>query len=170
MIRVVLDAVLLGPAPVMPVEPKQPEPPAGYTPPPAKPAGGEQGTESAATAQAGETQDPARDPAFVAHDHALAEYERLKTTFELDQLKYAEDKKSYDEKVKRAETLVRELNERYGAWFYVVSGDDLGSLEVERSDFVQPKAAPPGGQPAPGIPAAPSLPPRPDIQFEEKKD
>lgn len=175
MIRVVADPTLLGPEPTQPVEPKKPEPPAGYTPAVDKTAEEKAAAEKAAAEKANagaqegaaETaksdQDTPRDPAFVAHDQAMAEYEQLKATYELDQLKYADEFKARQEQIKTTETLIRELNERYGAWFYVVSGDDLSSLDVERSDFVQPKAAPDLGQPG----AAPSLPPRPEIRFDD---
>ncbi len=175
MIRVLADPSLLGPQPIQPVEPKKPEQPAGYTPPVDKAATDKAVEDKAAEEKTGEAtgeavagsenppQDTPRDPSFVAYDQALAEYEQLKATYELDQIKFNDETKARDEQVKQADTLIRELNERYGAWFYVVAGDDLSSLDIERGDFVQPKAAPNLGQPQ----VEPGLPPRPDIRFED---
>ena len=53
------------------------------------------------------------------------------------------------------------LNERYGPWFYVISGNNLSELQIERADLVQPK---PPSQTSPLAPLN-ELPDRPDINF-----
>ena len=57
-------------------------------------------------------------------------------------------------------TYFKELNERFGQWFYVISGDNLAALQVKREDLVKAKESD-SGEAQEG-----DLPPRPDINFD----
>ena len=173
MIRVTFDEGLLGEKPAMPVEPSEPTKPEGYEPAP-KEDPAEQQEDSNATgdvpeAPPGENSDgeanseqkseepekPARNPEFVAYDAAVAQYEQAKVDFELAKTKFEDDTKAYEKKVEDGKKKIDELNERFGDWYYVISADNLKTLQTTRDDLVKEKE----------IPEDERIPERPDISF-----
>lgn len=161
MVRVVFDESLLPARPATPEAPVSPAKPENYVP--AAPA--------PAAAEGQPPTDPpadSRDPAFVEYDTRLAEYEQAKMQFELAEVRFADELKSWEESVRKAKRKAKDLNERFGAWYYVVSGDNLKELQMKRADLVQPVNADPmsGGQPGDGPPSG-TLPDVPDISFED---
>lgn len=84
------------------------------------------------------------------YDAALAKYEADKTKFETDE-------KSYNQKSKDGEKKVKELNNRFANWYYVISADSFENLRQGRKTLVKEKGAekPAGtdaGAGAPGLP------------------
>jgi hypothetical protein len=65
--------------------------------------------------------------------------------------------KKFETAVNEGLKLVDELNQRFGPWFYVISADNLQSLQLKREDLVTAK-----NKPA----VAPQLPTRPNILLD----
>lgn len=180
MIRVDFDEAMLADKPVAPEAPTEPEKPAAYVPAPAEESEAAAAEEDPQAADAGsdakdadattdDTEDEAKEAkkddrpeAFVAYEQALAEYGQQKTQFEMQQAKFEDDTKQFDERVTEGEKLVSELNQRFGAWFYVISGDNLESLQLSKDDLVSAKEEPAAAKPPTGLPG---LPTRPNIQL-----
>ena len=195
MIRVDFDETMLGEKPAAPQAPTEPEKPEGYVAADAaKPVGSSEEAaagasepeasnddEKPADSDASDTTDeteakPADRPeAFVAYDQALAAYQQLKTQYVMQQTKFETDSKQFAEKVAAGKKLVEDLNQRFGKWFYVISADNLNSLQMSKDDLVTvkeaPEANPPGGLP-PGMPPVgmppAGLPQRPNIQIDNE--
>ncbi|MBD3674557.1 MAG: DUF4340 domain-containing protein [Planctomycetaceae bacterium] len=93
--------------------------------------------------------------AMQAYEEELAEYEKAS--------------EEYNQKLEAGTEKADELNERLGAWYYVVPADNVDALRVTRASLVQPKGtdeAEQGNQPGipgsgglPGIPGLPQTPP-----------
>jgi hypothetical protein len=153
MVRVSFDESLITQKPVPPVEPVTPVKPFGYSPAPE-----ETPSDAAAENAPEQKEDPAekppeetkpeRNPEFIKYDTAVAALEGLKLDYELAKTRFETETIEYQEKVSEGKKLVAELNERFGDWYYVISGDNLSTLQSERSDLVKTKPAPLGGAPA----------------------
>ncbi len=93
----------------------------------------------------------------------LAAYEQQKIEYELQLSRYEQDLKDFEQRVKDGQKLVEELNERFGEWYYVITGDNLKTLQTTRQDLVTIKE---GGE-ADSAPAdgGSQLPNQPDISF-----
>ncbi len=167
MVRIAFDESLLGEKPVKPIEPTAPTKPEGYVAAEPKPASTETGNDGAPAppdAQTQTTKSDDRDPAFVEYDRLEAEYDTKKAEYELKLTQFEDKLKEYDEKVKQGQQRVKELNERFGSWFYVISADNLKSLQLKRADIVSDKKplVPSDG---PGSVDKVDLPPRPNLDF-----
>lgn len=167
LVRVALDESLITPQPIKPTEPIKPVAPDDYTPKtePAAKEGGEAPDDVEAPSDPDSDEPPAprdqeaRKPEFVAYDEVLKKFDEDKIQFGLDMTQWEDDKKAFAEKVKESQKVVDELNERFGDWYYVMSGDNLKTLRTEREDLVSKKELPPGAEPA--------TPARPDITFPD---
>ncbi|MEC7800203.1 MAG: peptidylprolyl isomerase [Verrucomicrobiota bacterium] len=51
----------------------------------------------------------------------------------------AQKQKEYQDKLSKAQTRVRELNENLAGWYYVISNDVYEKIRLDRSDFVKAK-------------------------------
>ena len=51
----------------------------------------------------------------------------------------AQKQREYQDKVTKAQTRVRELNENLAGWYYVISNDVYEKIRLDRSDFVKAK-------------------------------
>jgi len=155
MIRVTIDETLLSPAPTAPIEPEAPPKPEGYVPAPAvadpSGAGGEQKSD---------VQETARDPRFVEFERLQAVYEQIKSQHELDLMRFNDEIKAREEKRTVANNRSKDLNVRFGAWYYVVSASNLEKLQAKRAELVEPS------RPDPNAPK--NLPDVPDISFEDQ--
>ncbi len=175
LVRVKFDPSLLSNQPTEPVEPAEPTKPADYEPlaeepseeeaEPVEPADEKSKDEKAADDDSNDESDdeekkPERDPASEAYDAAVVAFEQAKVDYELAKTRYADDKKRFDERVAEGEKLVAELNERFGEWYYVISGQNLKALQLTRKELVTAKEQP--EPPADEL----ALPDRPDISFE----
>ncbi|MFK7768223.1 MAG: DUF4340 domain-containing protein [Mariniblastus sp.] len=184
MIRVSLDASLLGEVPTKPTEPTEPKKPEGYTPAEEKaPAEQKDATpddveapDDVAAPEGVEkpesdkddpkTDDgkPKRNPLFAQYDDLMREYEDDKVKYELAVSRYKDQTEEYDKKVVEGKKLVAELNQRFADWYYVISADNLQTLQTKRDDLVKAKEPPKSDTPG----TAPVAPPsRPDISFPD---
>ena len=166
MVRVSFDEKLLSGKPVKPEAPVEPVKPEGYAPAaePEKPsdedAAPEPGTEGKAEGDEPaeeETAKEERDPKFVEYDKLVAEFENKKTQYELELTRFEDQTKSFGEQIEKGKERVKELNERFGAWFYVISADNLKTLQLQRSDLVSVKEKPNAAAPEGGLPDRPNL-------------
>lgn len=163
-VRVEFDESLLGPPPEKPTKPEKPAGSAGDQPdkkkqkaeetPPegdaadtegadaeaadAAQSGGDSATEklqgtseaqNGSAAKDGQESDPQteHEAAMKQYEQAMAEYKRKKA--------------DYEEKRKNGRTKAKELNERFGNWYYVISAESFEALTVSREDLVEPKGA-----------------------------
>jgi hypothetical protein len=188
MIRVTFDPELLGPEPSKPPEPTAPEPPPGYdewkkaqeekaapgdaaptgdqTPPaddqPPQPSGDEPPQPPAEITQA-------QVQIFKDYEAQLAEYQAAQATYTMELAQYEAALQDRQRRSDEGQKLVKELNERFADWYYVISADALETLKLDRSQLVRPKQA--GGDPAlEGMPSDSDSPPRPNIEFPEPDD
>ncbi len=78
--------------------------------------------------------DPAAEPADPQEEYkkALAAYETALATFEVE-------KAAYDDKVAAGRERVKELNDRFADWYYVISAKLFDDLHVSRADLVKAK-------------------------------
>lgn len=83
-----------------------------------------------------------KTPAELERDRIVKENERKQ--------------KEYDDKVTKGRDKVKQLSERFGDWYYVISNDTYKKIHLGRNDIIKEKA------PAPGS--------TPDILSEEEKD
>ncbi|MEQ1903502.1 MAG: DUF4340 domain-containing protein [Pirellulaceae bacterium] len=155
LIRVTLDEKLVaGGPPVKPTEPVKPVQPEGYVPaaPPKtdEPKTDEPKTEAEKTDESreGDAAPPPeekpqeRDPKFIQYDLDVANYESAKTQYEIDLSRYERQVEQHKKSVESAQKKVNELNERFGAWYYVVSAFNLEKLRLERTALVEPVKPP----------------------------
>ncbi|HET6426225.1 MAG TPA: DUF4340 domain-containing protein [Planctomycetaceae bacterium] len=137
-----LNAEAIGPKPEAPTKPEEP----GEAPKVDVP---ERTEDSPASADQPENVGPLAEynEKKRAYDAALAKYESDKTKFEADE-------KSYEQKSKDGEKKVKELNDRFANWYYVISADSFENLRQGRKTLVKEKGAekPAGGADAGGLP------------------
>jgi len=84
-----------------------------------------------------------KDPKYQAEQKAAEE-------------KAAREKADYEKKIADGKKRVAELADRFGAWYYVTPGDSFRSINLDRTDVIEPKK-PPGAPASPpaGIPGSP---------------
>jgi hypothetical protein len=68
-----------------------------------------------------------------------AEYDKAVAQYKKDIEKYENDKSEYEKKLKRGQDKVKELNQRFGPWYYVISAESFENLRQTRASLVQPK-------------------------------
>ena len=120
--QVHFDAAALGPKPEAPTKPE------ALT-------AEEANQEPEAPADAGATENANKADPKKAHEAAMAK-------FQIDNSKFEADLRSYEEKVKTGEALVKDLNRRFAEWYYAVSGDSFENLRQGRKTLVKAKATP----------------------------
>jgi hypothetical protein len=163
-LRVEFDPTLLGEKPAKPVLPPKPVQPEGYVPPADAPTtpndvGAENEVDGDAEDKQNDQAEPEdgespptpttkaeekRDPKFIAFDLDLDAYEKAEVEFELKASQFEDELKQYNEKIESGNNLVKELNERFGEWYYVISASNLKTLQSTRLDLVEVKAPPTG--------------------------
>jgi len=178
-VRVTFDETLLGDRPTEPKLPEAPVKPEGYEPLTAEEAKAKAESESKAEAEGdveaeSETKEPdgepvkdERNPQFAMYEEALAAFEDAKGEHEMNLTRFKQDNEALDSKIEEGKKLVDELNQRFGDWYYVISADNLNTIQSARADVIKPAEAKPMSTPS-------SLPsPGPDISFptlpEDKK-
>ena len=166
-VRVSFDEELLDDKPVEPTMPEEPSKPEGYVAFVAPQTPGESAGDDAqsdesetSTGDDDEKAEPVddRDPKFIAYDKAMKEYETAKSEHEMDLTRFKQDTEAFEEKVEEGKALVKELNERFGDWFYVISAENLKTIQSKREDLVK------FVEPEEGEEATPK---KPDISFPE---
>ncbi len=76
-------------------------------------------------------EEPKKDPA-EEYKKALADYKKAVS-------KYESDLKAFDKKVEDGTKKVKELNDRFGDWYYVISAEDFDKLRLTRDQMVKAK-------------------------------
>ncbi len=71
--------------------------------------------------------------------------------YKRDVEKYDNDKSEYERKLKKGQDTVKQLNERFAPWYYVISADVFDNLHLNRAALVKAKDKA-------GEPKAPMLP------------
>jgi len=102
--------------------------------------------ESAAPDGAGEEQAEGDKPDGAAAELAKADADEAKAQAAVEERRRVEREnrrrqEEYDEKVKAAQKRVRELNNRFADWYYVVSDAEYAKIHLNRAGIVQPKQA-----------------------------
>jgi hypothetical protein len=133
----------IGPKPEEPVMPQAPTEPEGDKPaePPA---------DGPADASAAQNVGP-----WAEYNAQKSAYDLAVAGFESAKARYEADLKAYEEKVQSGEKLVKELNNRFADWYYVISGDSFENLRQGRASLVKPKSQTPGDDPAATSPSSP---------------
>ncbi|MFT5300440.1 MAG: hypothetical protein ACI814_001217 [Mariniblastus sp.] len=161
MIRVEFDESLIYPALVTPVKPIEPTTPEGYEPAktPTSPVPGVATTDDETPGPPPVDDPNERSAEFLAYDKAVVVYADQMIEFEVAKTRFEEESEIFANKVTAGELLVDELNQRFKDWYYVITGENLKTLQVKREDVVN-KIEPPAEKPAaPGAPLDfPSLP------------
>jgi hypothetical protein len=70
---------------------------------------------------------------------AQAEYEQAMQDFTLKKFKFESDKAGYDKKVEEGKKQVKQLNDRFQAWYYVISAESFDTLRMSRAKLVKDK-------------------------------
>jgi hypothetical protein len=69
----------------------------------------------------------------------VEEYKKAVAKYRLDKAKYEVDLKSFNKKVEEGQKRVKELNDRFGNWYYVISAEDFDKLRLKRDQLVKAK-------------------------------
>ena len=103
-----------------------PSPPPSLTPPPPP------STETLADSNSSQSSGSPVDSFAKEKADRDAEIARIKAS-------NAQKQKEYQDKLSKAQTRVRELNENLAGWYYVISNDVYEKIRLDRSDFVKAK-------------------------------
>ena len=103
-----------------------PSPPPGLTPPPPPT------PEASLDSNTSEQQDTEADSLIKKKADRDAEIARINAS-------NAQKQREYQEKVTKAQTRVRELNENLAGWYYVISNEVYEKIRLDRSEFVKAK-------------------------------
>ncbi len=89
-----------------------------------------------------------------------AEYEKAMTQYKKDLERFGNDKSEYEKKIKKGQEKVKELNDRFGPWYYVISAESFENLRLTHASLVKPKEAPGAKKEGPVLPGhgAPGFP------------
>jgi hypothetical protein len=82
-----------------------------------------------------------------------AEYEKAMSQYKKDLERYENDKSEFEKKLKKGQEKVKELNDRFGPWYYVISAESFENLRLTHASLVKPKEAPGAKKEGPAIPA-----------------
>jgi hypothetical protein len=120
--------------------------------PPAAPAG------SGKAAPAGKSAPNAKPAAPAApKPDPKAEYDKALAQYKKDLEKYENDKSEFEKKLKKGQDKVKQLNERFGPWYYVISAESFENLRQGRASLVQPKGKAAEKKPGAGLDFHPPL-------------
>ena len=103
-----------------------PSPPPSVTPPPPP------SKETSVDSNSSHSSDDSLDSFAKEKADRDAEIARIKAS-------NAQKQQEFQEKVTKAQTRVRELNENLAGWYYVISNDVYEKIRLDRSDFVKAK-------------------------------
>ena len=145
LIRVGFDESYIGAELTAPEEPVSPVKPEGYVPEPEK-----DESKDAADEESAEGDDDAapkpkaaeRDEKFAAYDVAMAAYEEEKIDFEVAMSEFKTEQEERASQIKLGKQKAKILNERFEHWYYVVSGENLSTLQADREALIEVKDPP----------------------------
>ncbi len=135
----------------LPDPPKSPDPKAGdgkAATPPKAPAAPQKGTPAGKSGPVIKPAPPAKPDPKAAYDKALVQYKK-------DIEKYENDKSEFEKKIKKGQEKAKQLNERFGPWYYVISAESFENLRQARASLIQPKGTDAAKKAAPGAGAHP---------------
>ena len=176
LIRVAFDESLLddlGEKPVAPTEPTKPE---GYTEPSedetkdpdtdkseadVDKVTGSEGDDSGEEDEAPKPGKVERNPAFVKYDKDLAAYEEAKVDYEIALSSYESAVTDRESKVELGKKKAEILNGRFEKWYYIVSSENLKTLQSSRAELIESVDETPEDQEE----AAKGLEDQPDVSF-----
>ena len=158
LIRVAFDDSLLSDPGETPVAPKEPVKPQGYTEASDEgeskdadqpidsaddkvAADGEDSADSSGSGEEDEAPKPIkteRDPAFVKYDKDLAAYEEAQVDYELALSTYEAAVSERESQVKIGKKKAEILNGRFEKWYYIVSSENLKTLQSSRAELTDP--------------------------------
>ncbi len=155
LIRVAFDDSLLSDPGEKPVAPKEPTKPEGYTEPgddgESKDADGDEpeAVEDTAADESdskdGSEEDEApkpskveRNPAFVKYDEDLAAYEEAKVDYEVALSTYEAAVSERESQIEVGKKKAEILNGRFEKWYYIVSSENLKTLQSSRAELTEP--------------------------------
>ena len=146
LIRVGFDESYIGAELKAPEEPVSPIKPEGYTPAPEEEEG-EAADEESTDGDGDEDAAPKpkaaeRDEKFAAYDLAVAAYEEAKIDFEVAMSEFTSDQEERASQIKLGEQKAKILNQRFEDWYYVVSGENLATLQADRATLIEVKEPP----------------------------
>ncbi|MCH8828352.1 MAG: hypothetical protein IID45_02110 [Planctomycetes bacterium] len=147
-LRVEFNEKYLMNKPVRPVEPVKPDPlpVKAARPKSAK----KEPTGKPNTAKKGDGSNDARnafpennkDKPKTEFERKLEEYESAKKAYDKEIVKHSTDMNEYSENVRKGKRKVRELNDRFADWYYVISSASFKNLRLTRKDLVNKKKLP----------------------------
>lgn len=179
LIRVAFDESLLGDPGEKPVAPTKPTKPEGYT----EASDSDQSTDRESDAAEsegedggddGEEEDEApkpdkieRNPAFAKYDQDLAAYEEAQVDYEVAVSTYKSAATERESQIEIGKKKAEILNGRFEKWYYVVSSENLKTLQSSRAELVEPVVAttPAGEAAVEADAAATAMEERPDVSF-----
>ena len=146
LIRVAFDESLLSNPGEAPVKPTPPTKPDGYTAASEEEAPeGDDNTNVDDTDANSEDEDAApkpdnmqRNPAFVKYDEDSAAFESAEVEYELALTAYEAASKEKESKTKAGKKTAEILNGRFEKWYYIVSSENLKTMQGEREALTEP--------------------------------
>lgn len=126
-VSVQFDDSLIAGKPTPPEEPVEPKMPEGYV--------------ESADGTVADALEPENTSPFAAYRQAKAAYETAKAGYAAAKTKYESDLKAFEEKVKAGEKIVKDLNNRFADWYYVISAGSFEDLRQGRKNLIKPKTA-----------------------------
>ena len=138
-VRASFDEAMLGDKPTEPAKPGRPE---GLDDKAAKEVEDKVAGKTEEKKEAEEKSDESKkDDSEKAEkeDPKKKEYEEALQKYEDDQKKYEGDLKDFEKKVEDGKKTVKELNDRFADWYYVISEKSFEDLCLARADLVKPK-------------------------------
>ena len=176
LIRVAFDESLLSDPGEKPVAPTEPTKPDGYTKPTEdetketdadksdadadKAVPGSEVEDSGEEDEAPKPGKVERNPEFVKYDQDLAAYEEAKVDYEIALSDYESAVTERESEVALGKKKAEILNGRFEKWYYIVSSENLKTLQSSRAELVEPVDQTPEDEEA-----AKGLQDQPDISF-----
>ena len=145
LIRVAFDDSLLSDPGENPVKPTAPTKPEGYSPASEEAPADDEKSEDGDTEATGDDEDAApkpdnmeRSPAFVKYDEDLAAFESAEVEYELALTAYEAATKEKVSLTTSGKQKAKILNGRFEKWYYIVSSENLKTLQSDRESLAEP--------------------------------
>lgn len=68
-----------------------------------------------------------------------AEYQEALKRYDAEKGRYASEKQAFEAKIESGKQKVKELNDRFADWYYVISNDSFDKLRLSRADLIKAK-------------------------------
>jgi Domain of unknown function (DUF4340) len=106
----------------------------------------------AAKAKSAATAKPAPAAKPAPKSDPKADYEKAVSQYKKDVERYENDKGEYEKKLKQGQEKAKALNDRLGAWYYVISAESFENLRLTHAGLLKPKESPAAKKDAATIP------------------